>query len=64
MLTNLGADGLADSGGIKIHYVAEGTGPLGVLIHGITGFWHDWRNQIPALRSIFRSRPSISAGSI
>ena len=28
---DLGADGFADSGGVKIHYVTKGTGPLVVL---------------------------------
>src|SRR5438309_3066876 len=53
-LVNLGADGFADSGGVKIHYVTTGTGPLIVLIHGIPGFWYDWRNQIPALAQHFQ----------
>jgi pimeloyl-ACP methyl ester carboxylesterase len=53
-LANLGADGFADSGGVKIHYVTRGTGPLVVLIHGIPGFWYDWRNQIPALAQHFQ----------
>ena len=50
-----GEDGFADSGGVKIHYVAKGTGPLVVLIHGIPGFWYDWRNQMPALARHFRA---------
>jgi pimeloyl-ACP methyl ester carboxylesterase len=51
---NLGEDGFADSGGVKIHYVTKGTGPLVVLTHGIPGFWFDWRNQIPALAKHFQ----------
>ena len=51
---DLGEDGFADSGGVKIHYVTKGTGPLVVLIHGIPGFWYDWRNQIPALAKHFQ----------
>jgi pimeloyl-ACP methyl ester carboxylesterase len=53
-LANLGEDGFADSGGVKIHYVTKGAGPLVVLIHGIPGFWYDWRNQIPALAEHFQ----------
>jgi pimeloyl-ACP methyl ester carboxylesterase len=53
-IANLGEDGFADSGGVKIHYVTKGAGPLVVLIHGIPGFWYDWRNQIPALAEHFQ----------
>ena len=37
-LANLGENGFADSGGVKIHYVTKGAGPLVVLIHGIPEF--------------------------
>jgi pimeloyl-ACP methyl ester carboxylesterase len=53
-LANLGEDGFADSGGVRIHYVTKGAGRLVVLIHGIPGFWYDWRNQIPALAEHFQ----------
>jgi pimeloyl-ACP methyl ester carboxylesterase len=53
-LANLGEDGFVDSGGVKIHYVTKGTGPLAVLIHGIPGFWYDWRHQMPALVQHFQ----------
>src|SRR5262245_29078080 len=51
---DLGEEGFADSGGVRIHYVTRGTGPLAVLIHGIPGFWYDWRHQIPALAKHFQ----------
>lgn len=51
---NLGDDGFVDSGGVKIHYVCKGTGPLIVLVHGIPGFWFDWRNQLPVLARHFQ----------
>jgi pimeloyl-ACP methyl ester carboxylesterase len=51
---DLGKDGFADSGGVKIHYVTKGTGPLVVLIHGMPDFWYTWRNQIPALAQHFQ----------
>src|SRR5262245_8739257 len=54
-LANLGEDGFADSGGVKIHYVTKGAGLLVVLIHGIPGFWYDWRHQIPALAKHFQA---------
>src|SRR5262249_55887994 len=49
-----GEDGFADSGGVKIHYVTKGVGPLVVLVHGIPGFWYDWRHQLPALAEHFQ----------
>ncbi len=39
-IANLGEDGFVDSGGVKIHYVTKGAGPLVVLIHGIPDFWY------------------------
>jgi epoxide hydrolase 4 len=36
-------------GGIRLHYVEAGEGPLVVLLHGFPEFWYGWRNQIPAL---------------
>lgn len=51
---NLGTDGFADSGGVKIHYVTKGTGPLVVLIHGFPDYWYSWRHQIPALAKQFQ----------
>jgi pimeloyl-ACP methyl ester carboxylesterase len=53
-IANLGEDGFADSGGIKIHYVTKGTGPLVVLIHGCPDFWYTWRGQIPSLAEHFQ----------
>jgi len=45
----------ADVGGVRIHYVEEGSGPLVVLLHGFPEFWYSWRHQIPALaRAGFR----------
>jgi pimeloyl-ACP methyl ester carboxylesterase len=46
---NLGTSGFADSGGVKIHYVTAGKGPLLVLIHGFPDFWYTWRAQMPEL---------------
>ena len=42
-------DGYADSGGVKIHYVTAGQGPLVVMIHGFPDFWYTWRHQMEAL---------------
>src|SRR4051794_15681696 len=51
---DLGDDGFADSGGVKIHYVTKGAGPLVVLIHGFPDYWYTWRDQIPALAKQFQ----------
>ncbi len=45
----LGQDGFADSGGVKIHYVTAGKGPLLVLLHGFPDYWYTWRDQMPVL---------------
>ena len=50
----LGEDGFADSGGVKIHYVTAGEGPLVVMIHGFPDFWMTWRKQIDALDDVYR----------
>jgi pimeloyl-ACP methyl ester carboxylesterase len=50
----LGEDGYADSGGVKIHYVTAGKGPLVVLIHGFPDFWYSWRAQMPELAKHFQ----------
>jgi epoxide hydrolase 4 len=43
-----------DSGGVKIHYVALGKGPLIVMIHGFPDFWYTWRKQMDALSAHYR----------
>lgn len=50
----LGEHGYADSGGVKIHYVTRGEGPLVVMIHGFPDYWYTWREQIPALAEHFQ----------
>src|SRR5262245_35254545 len=49
----LGEDGFADSGGVRIHYMSKGTGPLVVLLHGFPDYWYTWRGQMPALAKYF-----------
>lgn len=39
----------ASVGGVRLHYVEAGEGPLVVLLHGFPEFWYGWRRQIPAL---------------
>jgi pimeloyl-ACP methyl ester carboxylesterase len=36
-------------GGVLLHYVEAGEGPLVVLLHGFPEFWYSWRRQIPVL---------------
>ena len=44
------AHGYADvGGGVRLHYVEAGEGPLLVLLHGFPEFWYSWRRQLPAL---------------
>jgi pimeloyl-ACP methyl ester carboxylesterase len=50
----LGEEGFADSGGVKIHYVTAGKGPLLVLLHGFPDYWYTWRDQMPALAKHFQ----------
>jgi len=47
-------DGYADSGGVKIHYVTAGSGPLVLMIHGFPDFWYTWRHQMEALAPQFQ----------
>jgi pimeloyl-ACP methyl ester carboxylesterase len=50
---SLGKSGFVDSGGVPIHYVEAGDGPLVVLIHGFPDFWYTWREQMPELARSF-----------
>ena len=36
-------------GGVRLHYVELGEGPLVVLLHGFPEFWYSWRRQIEPL---------------
>ncbi|XYI03850.1 alpha/beta fold hydrolase [Sorangium sp. So ce1128] len=38
-----------ERGGVRLHYVEAGEGPLVVLLHGFPELWYSWRHQIPAL---------------
>lgn len=42
---------IVELNGIRLHYVAAGSGPLVVLLHGFPEFWYAWRHQISALAS-------------
>ena len=49
-----GPSGFVDSGGVKLHYVAAGQGPLLVLLHGFPDYHYTWRDQVPALSQHFK----------
>ena len=38
-------------GGLRLHWVEAGEGPLVLLLHGFPEHWLAWRHQIPALAS-------------
>ena len=40
---------VAGDGGVRLHAVEAGDGPLVVLVHGFPDFWYSWRRQLPAL---------------
>ncbi len=42
-------DRYAENGGVKIHYVVEGKGPLVVLIHGFPDYWATWKPLMATL---------------
>src|SRR5689334_12680592 len=42
-------DKYADNGGVKIHYVVEGKGPLVVMIHGFPDYWATWKPLMATL---------------
>ena len=37
----------ADVNDIRLHYAAEGSGPLMLFLHGFPEFWYEWRNLLP-----------------
>ncbi|MDX1961540.1 MAG: alpha/beta hydrolase [Pirellulales bacterium] len=51
---DLGTSGFVDSGGVKLHYITAGKGPLLVLLHGFPDYHYTWRDQIPALAQHFQ----------
>lgn len=40
-------DSYAEVNGIRLHYVAEGQGPLMLFLHGFPEFWYAWKEQLP-----------------
>ena len=44
-------DNYANVNGVRLHYVATGTGPLILFLHGFPEFWYAWKNQLVAFAS-------------
>lgn len=38
-----------DRGGVNIHYMTGGSGPLVVFVHGFPDYWYTWHHQIQGL---------------
>ncbi len=47
-------EGYVEANGIRLHYVAAGSGPLVILLHGFPEFWYSWRAAIEPLSQIRR----------
>jgi pimeloyl-ACP methyl ester carboxylesterase len=43
------AEGYLEANGVRLHYVAAGSGSLVLLLHGYPEFWYSYRYQLPAL---------------
>lgn len=50
----MGEEGYVDSGGVRLHFVMAGKGPLLVMLHGFPDFSYTWRDQMPALAKHFQ----------
>lgn len=44
----------ADNGGVRIHYVSLGEGPVLIMLHGFPDFWYTWRYQMAELSKDYR----------
>jgi pimeloyl-ACP methyl ester carboxylesterase len=47
-------EGFFDIGGVKLHYVEAGTGPLIIFYHGFPLFWFSFHHQMSALKDRYR----------
>jgi pimeloyl-ACP methyl ester carboxylesterase len=47
-------DHYAVNGGVRIHYVVQGKGPLVVMLHGFPDYWATWKPLMRTLRGEYR----------
>jgi pimeloyl-ACP methyl ester carboxylesterase len=47
-------DHYAVNGGVRIHYVAQGKGPLVVMLHGFPDYWATWKPLMRTLKGEYR----------
>jgi pimeloyl-ACP methyl ester carboxylesterase len=38
-------EGYVVANGVRLHYVAAGSGPLAILLHGFPEFWYVWSQE-------------------
>ncbi|MEM1436903.1 MAG: alpha/beta fold hydrolase, partial [Pseudomonadota bacterium] len=48
------SEGYFEVGGVRLHYVEAGAGPLIICYHGFPLFWFSWHHQMRALKDQFR----------
>ena len=48
-------EGFVDSGGVRIHHVGAGSGPLVLFLHGFPEYWYSWRHQLPDMATLRRA---------
>ncbi|MBT2372396.1 alpha/beta fold hydrolase [Pseudomonas fluorescens] len=46
--------GFEEVNGIKLHYVAGGSGPLVLMVHGFGQSWYEWHQMMPELAKTHR----------
>lgn len=43
-----------ENNGVRLHYVAAGSGPLMLFLHGFPEFWYSWRHQLTEFAQDYR----------
>jgi len=43
-----------EANGLRVHFVAQGAGPLLLLLHGFPEFWYSWRVKIIGVPGVRR----------
>ena len=46
---NAPTERMVDVGGLLLHVVEQGTGPVVIMCHGFPGLAYSWRHQLPVL---------------